>query len=247
MGHEDATSPEAERGNLIVLDDYTHARGSSSIAFRVLIAERHSLVRAGFRALLGADARISIVGEAATFEQAAALARRVRPDVAVVDAALADRIELIGRLRAESGARVLLLTSTEDDEHLLAALRAGAQGLLVKDSAPDELVSAIEVLARGDAPLSPSVARRLLDELASRPWPNIASELLDELTAREREVLELIGLGLTNAEIAERLFISRATAKTHVSHVAMKLQTRHRAQLVVAAYETGLVAPGVAA
>src|SRR4051812_14473614 len=248
MGHTQATFPEAERGRLIFLDDYAHGRASTAPALRVLIADGHSLARAGLRALLQAHGRISVVGEASTFEQAAALARRIRPDVAIIDAGLSDRVELIVRLRAESGAGVMLLTDSDGDEWFLAALRAGAQGVLLRDSAPDELVAAIEAIATGGAPLSPSLARRLVSELAARPEPHTSSpDLLDELTPREREVLALVGLGLTNAEIAEQLVITRATAKTHVSRAMTKLHARHRAELVVVAYEAGLVVPGVAA
>jgi DNA-binding NarL/FixJ family response regulator len=248
MGHTRATSTEGEPGTLILLDDYAHARASTAPALRLLIADGHSLARAGLRALLQAHRGISVIGEASTFEQAAALARRIRPDVAIIDAGLSDRVELIGRLRTESGAGVMLLTDSDGDEWFLAALRAGAQGVLLRDSAPDELVAAIEAIATGGASLSPNLARRLVSELAARPEPHTSwSELLDDLTPREREVLALVALGLTNAEIAEQLVITRATAKTHVSRVMIKLHARHRAQLVVVAYEAGLVAPGVAA
>jgi DNA-binding NarL/FixJ family response regulator len=168
--------------------------------------------------------------------------------VAIIDAGLTERVELIGRLGAESGAGVMLLTDSDADEQFFPALRAGAQGVLLKDSAPDELVAGIEAIARGDAPLSPRLARRLVSEIASRPDPHAPPpELLEELTMREREVLCLVGLGLTNTDIADRLVITRATAKTHVSRVMIKLNARHRAELVVIAYETGLVAAGLAA
>src|SRR4051794_11859889 len=166
MGHTQPASADVEAGTLIFLDDCAHARASTAPALHVLIADGHSLARAGLRALLQAHGRISVVGEASTFEQAAALARRIRPDVAIVDAGLSDRVELIGRLRVESGAGVMLLTDSDGDERFLAALRAGAQGVLLRDSAPEELVAAIEAIA-----------------------------------------------GLTNAEIAEQLVITRATAK----------------------------------
>src|SRR3954466_10602625 len=151
MGHTHAASSEPEPGTLIFLDDYAHARRSTPHALRVLIADGHSLARAGLRALLQAHGRISVIGEAGTYEQAAALARRIRPDVAIIDAGLSDRVELIGRLRAESGAGVLLLTDSDGDERFLAALRAGVQGVLLKDSAPGELVAAIEAIATGGA------------------------------------------------------------------------------------------------
>jgi DNA-binding NarL/FixJ family response regulator len=230
-------------GAVIVLDDYVQAREGSS-PLRVLIADGQPLVRAGFRALLQESGRMSVVGEASTFAQAVELARRTRPDVAVVDAGLTGRVEAIGELPV----RVMLLTSSADDDRLLAAVRAGAQGLLVKDSAPGELVSGIEALARGDAPLSPCLARRLLRQVGAFPERHTPQpECLTELTPREREVLVLVGLGFTNTEIAERLVITLATAKTHVSRVMMKLHAHHRAALVVAAYEGGLVVPGTAA
>jgi DNA-binding NarL/FixJ family response regulator len=213
---------------------------------RVLIADGQALVRAGFRALLEAGRRISVVAEAATGGQALALAARVRPDVVLVDASLPglDCVEVIRGVLSRSDAEVMLLTGSESDERIFAALRAGAHGLLVKDTDPEELARAVELLAQGEAVLSPGLTRRLIAELASRPEPSrTSSELLEELTAREREVLALVALGLSNAEIAERLVVSPATAKTHVSRAMVKLHARDRAQLVVFAYDGGLVLP----
>jgi DNA-binding NarL/FixJ family response regulator len=247
MGHTLATLPEAEQGRIIVLDDYAHRQASAAPAVRVLIADSHSLVRAGFRALLEAGGKISVVAEAATDEETAELAHRIRPDVALIDAELPECLGTIRRLSEGSNTAVMLLTDSEADERIFAALRCGARGVLLKDSAPAELVDAIEVLARGEAPLSPRLTRRLIAELAARPEPRVPrSELLDELTPREREVVAQVALGLSNDEIAERLVITRATAKTHVSRAMNKLHARQRAQLVVAAYETGLVAPRIA-
>jgi DNA-binding NarL/FixJ family response regulator len=237
-------------GRLVVLDHVARARPSgrtdASPAVSVLIADGQALVRAGLRALLECDGGISVVGEAATGEDAVSLARRMRPDVVLMDARLPglDAVEAIGRMFAESGVAVMLLTASEHDDQIFAALRAGAAGLLLKDTEPAELVRAVEVLARGDALLGPSLTRRLIDELASRPAAQLPpAELLDELTAREREVVALVALGLSNAEIAARLVISPATAKTHVSRAMVKLHARDRAQLVVLAYQNGLVLP----
>jgi DNA-binding NarL/FixJ family response regulator len=212
----------------------------------VLIADGHAVVRAGFRALLEDDQRITVVGEAATGEEAVTLTHRIRPDVVVIDAGLPglDSVEATGRMFSQSGVAVMLLVASDGDKRVLAALRAGASGLLLKDTEPAELVRAVEALARGDALLAPSLTRRLIAELASRPEPECPSpELLDELTAREREVVALVGHGLGNDEIAERLVVSPATAKTHVSRAMVKLHAHDRAKLVVFAYEAGLVVP----
>jgi len=214
-------------------------------AVRVLVADGEALVRAGFRVLLGTDPRISVVGEAATGEEALALARGVRPDVVLIDASLPgiDSVEA-SRILSESGVAVMLLTNSTGDERILAALRAGAGGLLHKDAEPTELIKAVKALARGEAPISPCLARRLIAELTSRPEPSCPSpELVDVLTAREREVVMLVALGLDNDEIAKRLGVKHSTAKTHVSRAMVKLDAHHRAQVVVFAYEAGLVAP----
>jgi DNA-binding NarL/FixJ family response regulator len=166
--------------------------------------------------------------------------------VVLIDARLPglDSVEATGRICAGSGPSVMLLIPSADDEHTFAALRAGASGVLVKDTEPAEFVRAVELLARGEAVLSPTLTRHVIAELASQPDPADSSpELLDALTAREREVVALVGLGLSNGEIAERLVISPATAKTHVSHAMLKLHACHRAKVVVLAYKAGVVAP----
>jgi DNA-binding NarL/FixJ family response regulator len=216
----------------------------------VVIAEEHTLVRSGLRALLENAGRIAVVGEATTGDEAVALAARLRPDVVLIDTMLPglDCIEASRRMFSESSAAVMLLTTSEEDVRIITALRAGVSGLLLKDAPSDELVRAVEALARGQALLSPRLTRRLITELASRPEADRpGSPLVEELTAREREVVVLVALGLTNVQIAERLVISPATAKTHVSRVMVKLHARSRAQLVVFAYETGLALPRPAA
>jgi DNA-binding NarL/FixJ family response regulator len=222
------------------------ANVAASPAIRVLLADSQGLVRAGFRLLLEAAEHISVVGEAASGEDAVAIAHRLRPDVALIDAALPGLDSLQATRQIASGSRVavVLLIASQDDEHSLPALRAGATGLLPKDTEPAELVRAVETLARGEALLPPRLTRRLIAELASRPeLASPSPSLLDELTAREREVVTLVGHGLGNDEIAERLVVSRATAKTHVSRAMIKLNAHSRARLVVFAYETGLVRP----
>jgi DNA-binding NarL/FixJ family response regulator len=241
---------EAPTGRVIFLD---RARGMSleasagaSPLVRVLIADGQALVRAGFRALLEAGGRISVVAEAASGEQAVETAARVHPDVVLVDVGLPglDCVEVTRRIIEESDAEVMLLTSSDSDERIFATLRAGASGLLLKDADPGELARAVAMLARGEALLSPGLTRRLMAEFVSRPEPQRPrSALLDELTPREREVVGLVAMGLSNLQIAERLVITPATAKTHVSRAMVKLHARDRAQLVVFAYETGLVLP----
>jgi DNA-binding NarL/FixJ family response regulator len=213
---------------------------------RVLIADGEALVRAGFRMLLEGDRGITVVGEAATGDEAVAMAHRLRPDVALIDARLPglDSVEATEQIFFKSGVAVMLLTTSEDDERIFAGLRAGASGLLLKDTDPAELLRGVELLARGDPLLSPPLTRRLIAELASRPEPSSPSPgLVDELTAREREVVTLVGHGLSNDEIAERLVVTPATAKTHVSRSMVKLHAHDRAKLVVFAYEAGLVVP----
>jgi DNA-binding NarL/FixJ family response regulator len=223
-----------------------HDNSQPTAVIRVLVAVDRPAVRAGFRVLLDRDRRVSVVADAGTGEGAVDLARRVRPDVVVVDAMLRgpDSLETTRRIRSESDAAVMLLVlSDAEDELILAALRAGARGVLLKDTGAAELVSAVGLLARGETPLAPSVTRRLVAEFASRPVPECPDlELVDELTAREREVVALVGHGLDNAAIAERLVLSPATAKSHVSHAMLKIGASDRAKLVVFAYESGLVA-----
>jgi DNA-binding NarL/FixJ family response regulator len=212
----------------------------------VLVAHGHELVRAGFRVLLEGAERIVVVGEAGDGEQAVALAGRLRPDVVLVDAGLPGIgcVDATARMAPEAGVAVMLVAASEDDERIFPSLRAGAVGLVVKDAAPLELVQAVTALAGGGALLSSTLTRRLIAELAARPEPSAPHPgLLDQLTPREREVVTLVALGLRNDEIAERLSVSRATAKTHVSRVMIKLGAQDRAKLVVFGYEAGLVAP----
>lgn len=217
---------------------------------RVAIADDQSLVRDGLRVQLSFVADMEFVGEASTGEQAVALARRERPDVLLMDVRmpLLDGIEATRHIASDpqtSAVRVLVLTTFDVDEYVFGALRAGASGFLLKDVTPEQLISAIRVVAAGDALLAPAATRHLVDEFISRPSPGRPhSRLLDQLTDREREVLLLVAQGLSNAEIAGRLVVSTATVKTHVSRVLTKLGLRDRAQLVIAAYESGLIMPG---
>jgi DNA-binding NarL/FixJ family response regulator len=215
---------------------------------RVVLADAQTLSRAGLRALLEADSRISVVAEATTAGEAVVITRRLCPDVVLIDEELPglDSIARTSRIVSESGVAVLLLVTSEASErHMLEALRAGASGVLLKDSDPAELLRAVELLAQGEALLSPSLTRHLIAELASRPEPAAESPAVLNETAREREIVALVALGLSNVEIAERLVVSPATAKTHVSRAMVKLHARDRAQLVVLAYKTGLVVPPV--
>ena len=216
---------------------------------RVLLADDQTLVRAGFRALLDAQGDIEVAGEVSDGEQAVRLARQVVPDVVLMDIRMpgTDGLAATRQIAADqrlAGVRVVILTTFELDEYVFEAIRSGAAGFLVKDADPDELVQAVRVVAGGAALLSPGVTRRLISEFASRAKPPQPAGLLSELTDREREVLALVAEGLSNAEIAARLFVSPATAKTHVSRAMVKLGVRDRAQLVVIAYESGLVRPG---
>jgi DNA-binding NarL/FixJ family response regulator len=217
---------------------------------RVLVADDQTLVRAGFRVLVESAPDLEVVGEAGDGVEAVELARRELPDVVLMDIRMPvmDGLEATRRTvaldRAE-GIRVLVLTTFDLDEYVYEALRAGASGFLLKDTPPADLLAAIRVVAAGDALLAPSVTRRLIAEFARRPQPSaVAPAALAALTDREREVLALVARGLSNAEIAEALVVSGATAKTHVSRVLAKLGARDRAQLVMLAYETGLVTPG---
>ena len=216
---------------------------------RVLLAEGQSLVRAGLRALLEGEPGIAVVAEAGTGEDAVALAAERRPDVVLVNVELPglQGLEAARRVLADAQpgrTRVLMLTEHATDEHLFGALQVGASGLLLRDSDPAELRHAVHVVAEGEAQLSPSLTRRLIDRLPGRRDPERPNpEQLAELTAREREVMVLVAGGLSNTEIAEQLVISPATAKTHVSRTMIKLHARDRAKLVALAYETGLVRP----
>ena len=220
------------------------------MSVRVAIADDQWLVRDGFRVQLGLAADMVFAGEASTGEQAVALARREHPDVMLMDVRMPvlDGIEATRRITADpqtSGVRVLVLTTFDVDEYVFAALRAGASGFLLKDVTPEELLTAIRVIAAGEALLAPAATRHLVNAFVSRPsLGRPDARLVGELTGREREVLRLVAQGLSNAEIAGRLVVSPATAKTHVSRILTKLGLRDRAQLVIAAYESGLIAPG---
>jgi DNA-binding NarL/FixJ family response regulator len=216
---------------------------------RVLLADDQALVRAGFRALLDAQSDIEVVGEAADGAEALRIAEAERPDVILMDIRMPgmDGLEATRRIGADpdlAGVRVIMLTTFDLDEHVFEALGSGAGGFLVKDTEPVELLRAVRVVAAGDALLTPSVTRRLIAEFTSqRPRSGPTPAELEELTEREREVVGLVALGLSNDEIAETLVISPATAKTHVSRAMMKVHARDRAQLVVLAYQSGLVVP----
>ncbi|MDQ4068197.1 MAG: response regulator transcription factor [Actinomycetota bacterium] len=221
------------------------------MATRVAIVDDQPLIRTGLRTMLEHGGDIEIVGEAEDGEKAVALVRRERPDVVLMDVRMPvlDGIQATRQITADpqlARVRVVVLTTFDLDDYVYAAIRAGASGFLLKDARPEDIVSAVRVVAAGEALLAPSVTRRLIEEFARRPEP--APDLapgLASLTDREREVLALVGRGLTNAEIAERLYVSPATAKTHVSHIMTKVYARDRAQLVVMAYESGLVRPGM--
>ena len=216
---------------------------------RVAIADDQQLIRGGFRSLLESENDIEVVGEAGTGVEAVALVTAQRPDVVLMDIRMPDgdglwATEQIAADPALSDTHIVIVTTFELDEYVGQAIRAGASGFLVKDTEPVELIRAVRVVAGGDALLSPGVTKRLLERIAGdlREAPDTAQ--LKVLTDREREVLGLVGLGLTNDEIGRELFLSPLTAKTHVSRIMSKLAARDRVQLVVVAYETGLVTPG---
>ncbi|HTU96695.1 MAG TPA: response regulator transcription factor [Solirubrobacteraceae bacterium] len=216
----------------------------------VELVDDQALVRAGFHALLDAEADIEVVAEAADGESAVAMARRHRPQVVLMDIRMpkADGLQATAQITAEpelSETRVVVLTTFELDEYVFGALRAGASGFLLKDVEPADLVAAVRVVAAGEALLAPRLTRRLIEAFVAGSRPAAPdTEGLDRLTPREREVLALVGRGCSNAEIAEELVLSPLTAKTHVARLFAKLGARDRAQLVVTAYESGLVVPG---
>ncbi|KUL55766.1 MULTISPECIES: response regulator transcription factor [Streptomyces] len=216
---------------------------------RVALADDQILVRAGFRALLAAQPDIEVVGEAADGEQALALVREQHPDVVLMDIRMPvlDGLAATRRITEDPAlgeVKVVMLTTFELDEYVFEAIRSGASGFLVKDTEPEELLRAVRAVVGGDALLSPGVTRRLIAEFAARSREPAPAAALAELTDREREVMALVGMGLSNQEIARRLVVSPLTAKTHVSRTMVKLGARDRAQLVVLAYESGLVRPG---
>ncbi len=218
---------------------------------RVAVADDQALVRSGFSVLLGSAPDIEVVGEAGDGREAIELVRRERPDVVLMDIRMPDvdgleATRTITSDPATASTRVLVLTTFDLDEYVFEALRGGASGFLVKDTLPVDLLAAVRVVADGEALLAPNVTRRLIEQVVRRPdAPALQTPPgMDQLTEREREVLTAVAQGLSNAEIAEALYMSHATAKTHVSRVLTKLDARDRAQLVVLAYESGLVAPG---
>jgi DNA-binding NarL/FixJ family response regulator len=217
---------------------------------RVLLADDQALIRAGFRLLLSTADGIEVVGQASNGAEAVEAARRERADVVLMDIRMpgVDGLEATRRIAADealAGVKVIILTTFESDEYVYQAIRSGASGFLLKDAEPADLLQAVRVVARGDALLAPSVTRRLITDLVSRPErPRTDGRALRGLTEREREVLSLVAAGLSNDEIAGKLFVSPLTSKTHVSRIMTKLDARDRAQLVVMAYESGLVTPG---
>jgi len=216
---------------------------------RVLVADDQALVRGGFRVILEAEADIEVVGEAGDGREAVALARELRPDVVLLDIRMPkmDGIEATRILAGEPDPpNILVLTTFDADAHVYDAMKAGASGFLLKDLRPEELAGAVRTVASGETLLAGSVTRRLIERFVRRPHPDEQPELR-ELTSREREVLELVARGLSNGEIASRLFLTEATVKTHVSHVLRKLGLRDRVQAVIYGYESGLVQPSTAA
>jgi len=216
---------------------------------RVLLVDDQSLVRAGFRMILKAEAGIEVVGEAGDGAEAVTRAQELSPDVILMDIRMPvmDGIEATRRIvTSESSPRILVLTTFDLDEYVYGALRAGASGFLLKDAPEEQLVSAIRVIATGGSLFAPSVTRRLIEEFSRRDGNSAPPPAIEALTSREVEVLRLVARGLTNAEIASHLVVSEHTVKTHVAHILQKLDLRDRTQAVVVAYESGLVRPGSA-
>jgi DNA-binding NarL/FixJ family response regulator len=221
------------------------------MTIKVVVADDQALVRGGFTVLLRSAPDIDVVGEAGDGAEAVDVVLRERPDVVLMDIRMPviDGIEATRRIVADSRTsltKVLIVTTFDLDEYVYDGLRAGASGFLLKDTRPELLLDAVRVVADGEALLAPQITRRLIEEFTTRPTPTVPAAALDVLTDREREVLVLVARGHTNAEIAEMLYMSPATSKTHVSRLLMKLDARDRAQLVMHAYEAGLVTPGVA-
>ena len=219
------------------------------MSVRVLLADDQALVRAGFRMVLEADSDMEVVGEAADGRQAVQATRRLHPDVVLMDIRMPvmDGIDATRELCGPGAAaltNVLILTTYDLDEYVFAALRAGACGFLLKHTSPEGLVEAVRIVAAGDGLIAPSVTRKLIAEFARTPAATGPPKELDQLTSRERDVLELVARGRSNAEIAEELVVGAATVKTHVGHVLTKLGLRDRVQAVIYAYEAGLVTPG---
>jgi DNA-binding NarL/FixJ family response regulator len=217
------------------------------MTIRILLVDDQTLVRTGFRLILGSEPDFEVVGDAADGQEGVELGRRLRPDVVLIDIRMPrmDGIEATRRLTtALPATKVVILTTYDLDEYVFDALRAGASGFILKDAPADQLVNAVRVAAAGDALLAPSITRRLVEEFARRPAR--ANVPLEDLTPRELEVLKLMARAQSNAEIANRLVVSEGTVKTHVARILMKLECRDRVQAVVAAYESGLVQPGIA-
>jgi DNA-binding NarL/FixJ family response regulator len=218
------------------------------VTIRVVIADDQELVRTGFRVILDSEPDIEVVGEAGDGREAIEVTRSHRPDVVLMDVRMPhlDGLEATRRIvaDAEEGPRVLILTTFDLDEYVYEALRSGASGFLLKDGPAQQLISAVRVVARGDALLAPRITRRLIAEFARSPSPTARPEQLGALTGREVEVLKLVARGLTNAEIARELYVAETTVRTHLGHILTKQGLRDRVQAVVLAYETGLVRPG---
>ena len=219
------------------------------MTIRVVIADDQPLVRAGFATMVSYADDLELVGEAENGADAVALARRVQPDVILMDIRMPglDGLEATRRITRDpelAELRIIMLTTFDLDDYVYEALRSGASGFLLKDARPEDILNAVRVVAAGEALLAPTVTRRLIERFAAQPPPARPPIALDQLTERESEVLRLVAQGLSNAEIADRLYISLFTAKTHVSRILTKLDARDRAQLVMLAYEAGLVTPG---
>jgi DNA-binding NarL/FixJ family response regulator len=216
---------------------------------RVLLVDDDDLMRAGLRSVLASDETIEVVAEASDGREALDCVRDARPDVVLMDIRMPE-VDGISATRqvlvSEPDLKVVVLTTFEEDDYIFDALSAGASGFLLKRTKPEELIDAIHTVADGDSLLSPSVTRRVIDRMATQPPATLSGKRLERLTPREREVLELVGRGLSNREIAEAFFIEESTVKTHVKRILMKLGLRDRVQAVILAYETGVIRPGTA-